>query len=73
MPNPAKSPLETLEVKAGQTERPTPSILEHQVISHTGFESPCAIKGESIRFSPLETPAALCPPQEAGFTLHILI
>ncbi len=27
-------------------------------------------KGESCRFSPLETPSALCPPQEAGFTLN---
>jgi hypothetical protein len=39
-----------------------------QVISNTGFESPCWTKGKSCRFSPLETPSALCPPQEAGFT-----
>ena len=43
---------------------------ENQVISNTGFESPCLTKGESYRFSPLETPSALCPPQEAGFTLN---
>ncbi len=73
MPKPAKSPLETLEARAGQTERPTYSILENQVISNTGFKSPCSTKGESFRFSPLETPSALCPPQEAGFTLNILI
>jgi len=42
----------------------------NQVISNTGFESPCSTKGESVRFSPLETPSALCPPQEAGFTLN---
>ncbi len=42
----------------------------NQVISNTGFESPCLTKGESYRFSPLETPSALCPPQEAGFTLN---
>ncbi len=42
---------------------------ENQVISNTGFESPCSTKGESFRFSPLETPSVLCPPQEAGFTL----
>ena len=44
--------------------------LDNQVISNTGFESPCSTKGESCRFSPLETPSALCPPQEAGFTLN---
>ncbi len=44
----------------------------HQVISYTGFESPCSTKGESCRYSPLETPSALCPPQEAGFTLNQL-
>jgi len=43
----------------------------NQVISNTGFKSPCSIKGESCRFSPLETPSALCPPQEAGFTLNL--
>jgi len=37
-----------------------------QVISNTGFESPCSTKGESCRFSPLETPSALCPLKEAG-------
>ncbi len=42
----------------------------NQVISNTGFESPCSTKGESYRFSPLETPSALRPPQEAGFTLN---
>jgi hypothetical protein len=42
----------------------------NQVISNTGFESPCSTKEESFRFSPLETPSALCPPQEAGFTLN---
>jgi len=42
----------------------------NQVISNTGFESPCSTKVESRRFSPLETPSALCPPQEAGFTLN---
>ncbi len=42
----------------------------NQVISNTGFESPCSTKGESYRFSPLDTPSALCPPQEAGFTLN---
>ncbi len=46
---------------------------QNQVISNTGFESPCSTKGESFRFSPLETPSALCPPQEAGFTLNLLI
>ena len=44
----------------------------NQVISNTGFESPCSTKGESCRFSPLETPSASCPPQEAGFTLNVL-
>jgi len=44
--------------------------LVNQVISNTGFESPYSTKGESYRFSPLETPSALCPPQEAGFTLN---
>jgi len=44
----------------------------NQVTSHTGFESPCSTKGESYRFSPLETPSASCPPQEAGFTLNVL-
>jgi len=73
MPKPAKSPLETLEVKAGQTERPTHSILEIQIISNTGFESTCATKREIFHYSPLETPSALCPPQEAGFTLNIVI
>ncbi len=42
----------------------------NQIISNTGFESLCSTKGESCRFSPLETPSALCPPQEAGFTLN---
>ncbi len=42
----------------------------NQVISNTGFESPCSTNGESCRFSPLETPSALCPPQEAGFTFN---
>ncbi len=44
--------------------------LDNQVISNTGFESPCSTKVESYRVSPLETPSALCPPQEAGFTLN---
>jgi len=44
--------------------------MANQVISNTVFESPCSTKGESCRFSPLETPSALCPPQEAGFTLN---
>ncbi len=57
----------------------TPSVIcprqaagdpDNQIISNTGFESPCSTKGESFRFSPLETPSALCPPQEAGFTLN---
>ncbi len=42
----------------------------NQVISNTGFESPCSTKGASCRFSPLDTPSALYPPQEAGFTLN---
>ncbi len=45
--------------------------VKNQVISNTGFESPCSTKGENCRFSPLETPSALCPPQEAGFTLNL--
>jgi hypothetical protein len=53
--------------------------LVDQVISNTGFESTCSTSGESYRFSPCgvmdrnstgETPSALCPPQEAGFTLN---
>jgi len=43
---------------------------KNQVISNTGFDPPCSTNGESYRFSPLETPSALCPPQEAGFTLN---
>ncbi len=42
---------------------------DNQVISNTRFKSSCSTKGESCRCSPLETPSALCPPQEAGFTL----
>jgi len=42
----------------------------NQVISNTGFESPCSTNGESCRFSPLETPSALCPPLEARFTFN---
>jgi len=34
------------------------SELFNQVISNTGFESPCSTNGESCRFSPLETPSA---------------
>ena len=45
-------------------------IVANQFISNTGFESPCSTKGESCRFSPLETPSVLCPPQEAGFTFN---
>jgi hypothetical protein len=45
----------------------------NQFISNTGFESSCSTKGKSCRFSPLETPSALCPPQEAGFTLNQII
>jgi len=45
-------------------------VFINHVISNTGFESPCSTKGESYRFSPLETPPALCPPQKAGFTLN---
>ena len=48
-------------------------LKSNQVISNTGFESPCSTKGKSCRFSPLETPLALCPPQEAGFTLNQII
>ena len=49
------------------------SAISNQFISTTGFESPCSTKGKSCRFSPLETPLALCPPQEAGFTLNQVI
>ncbi len=49
--------------------KPSPGS-QNQVISNTGFESPCSTKGESFRFSPLETPSALCSHQEAGFTLN---
>ncbi len=49
------------------------SRAPNQVISNTGFESPCSTNGESRRFSPLETPSALLPPQEAGFTLNQVI
>ena len=45
---------------------------KNQVTANTGFESPCSTKGESLRFSPLETPSALCPPQKAGFTLNLM-
>ncbi len=45
--------------------------FSNQVISNTRFESLCSTKGESCRFSPLETPSALCPPQKAGFTLNL--
>ncbi len=45
---------------------------QKQIISNTGFESPCSTKGESYRFSPLDTPSALCPPQEARFTLNLM-
>ncbi len=50
-------------------------LLVDQDISNTGFESPCSAQetiygGESCRFSPLETPSAVCPPQEAGFTFN---
>ncbi len=47
----------------------------NQVISNTGFESPCSaqekiygddLRGVSCRFSPLETPSVLCPRQAAG-------
>ena len=44
----------------------------NQVISTTGFGTPRSTKGVSCRFSPLETPSALSPPQEAGFTLNQL-
>jgi len=68
----------TYAVYAVEFERPSnvaaylskAHIVLYQVISNTGFESPCSTKGESFRFSPLETPSALCPPQEAGFTLN---
>jgi len=29
------------------------TVAVYQVISNTGFESPCSTKGESYRFSPL--------------------
>jgi len=45
----------------------------NQIISNTGFESPCSTNGASCRFSPLETPSALCQPQEAGFTLNLMV
>ncbi len=44
---------------------------DNQVISNTGFESPCSTNGESCRVSPLETPSALCPPQEAGVGFNL--
>jgi hypothetical protein len=44
--------------------------MPDQVISNTGFESPCSTKVESCRFSPLETPSTLCLPREAGFRLN---
>jgi len=46
---------------------------QNQVISNTGFESPCSTKGESFRFSPLDTPSVLCPPQEVGLTLNLSV
>ena len=42
-------------------------VLVHQVISNTGFESPCSTKGESCRFSPLDTPSVMCPRQATGY------
>ena len=48
----------------------------NQVISNTGFESPCSTKGESYRFSPGgvmdrdptgETPSVMCPRQAEGY------
>ena len=45
----------------------------NQIISNTGFESPCSTKRESSRFSPLDTPSVLYPPQEAGLTLKKLM
>jgi len=56
--------------KADGSIQPAGIMPDNQVISNTGFESPCSTKGVSCRFSPLETPSALCPPQEAGFTLN---
>jgi len=47
--------------------------IANQFISNTGYETQCSTKGKSYRFSPLETPSALCPPQEAGFTLNQII
>ena len=47
--------------------------IANQILSTTGYETQCSTKGESYRFSPLETPSALCPPQEAGFTLNQII
>jgi len=49
------------------------SAISNQFISTTGFESPWSTKGKSCRFSPLETPSVMCPPQEAGFTLNQFI
>ncbi len=51
-------------------------MITNQVISNTGIQTPCSAQetiygGESYHFSPLETPSALCPPQEAGFTLNL--
>jgi len=38
----------------------------NQVISNTGFESPCSTKGESCRFSPLEIPIGFVPASRGG-------
>ena len=42
-------------------------FFSNQVISNTGFESPCSTKGESYRFSPLET-LGFVPAASRGVT-----
>ena len=41
----------------------------NQVISNTGFESPCSTKGESYRFSPLWSEAPRAPAR--GFLIRM--
>jgi len=66
----AKEVPEVLSNRNGEGASAISLVGHGQVISNTGFESPCSTNGESCRFSPLETPSALYPPQEAGFTLN---
>ncbi len=69
-PNALTVPQQAIVSFAGVSKVFVVAREPNQLISNTGVESPCSTKGESYRFSPLETPTVLCPPQEAGFTLN---